>query len=113
MFEKFKANRIRHKGIRQAKKDLQNSGKTGLALFDFVQEYTGDPDPWIQNPYGFFNDNKFQYVAMANQRTGSVGVLYSENPPKPRKRPQTTSTKSKTKSHEEIINNVAGKRDIK
>ncbi|WP_054664602.1 hypothetical protein [Lacticaseibacillus camelliae] len=54
MFEKFKANRIRHKGIRRAEKDLQNSGKTGLALYDFVQEYTGDPNPWIKNPYGFF-----------------------------------------------------------
>lgn len=55
MFEKFKANRIRHKGIRRAEKDLQNSGKTGLALYDFVQEYTGDPNPWIKNPYGFFS----------------------------------------------------------
>ncbi|KRN25899.1 hypothetical protein [Lacticaseibacillus camelliae] len=113
MFEKFKANRIRHKGIRRAEKDLQNSGKTGLALYDFVQEYTGDPNPWIKNPYGFFNDYQLQYVALANQRTGSVAVLYSENPPKPRKKPQITSTKSKMKSHDEITNDVASKRYTK
>lgn len=96
MFEKFKANRIRHKGIRQAEKDLDHSGKIGLELFDFVQKYTGDSHPWIQNPYGFFSNDEFDYIALANQKTGRVGLLYSENPPK--KVPQTTSTKSKTKN---------------
>ncbi|WP_461214887.1 hypothetical protein [Lacticaseibacillus sp. GG6-2] len=78
MFEKFRRNWIRHKAIRQAKKDLASSGKTGLALFAFVQEYTGDPHPWIQRPTGFFNNYEYMYTVMVNQTTGSITLLYKD-----------------------------------
>jgi len=62
--------------IRQAKKELSTVTLTGLALFDYLQEYTKDPKPWIQNPYGFFNNYEWKYVILANQKTGSISFLY-------------------------------------
>lgn len=49
---------------------------TGLALYDYLREYTGDDEPWIQNPIGFFHDKKLNIIVMANQKTGAVTLLY-------------------------------------
>ena len=70
----------RRVAINKAQKELSNSGKTGLALYDYIKSYTGDGNPWIQRPFGVFYNEAHNYIVIANQKAGSVTVLYKGEP---------------------------------
>jgi hypothetical protein len=41
-----------------------------------LEDYTDDPNPWIENPYGVFCSKKDDYFVIANQVTGAITLLY-------------------------------------
>ena len=76
LLEKIK----RRSAVLKAQRELSQSGKTGLALYDYIKAYTGDDNPWIQRPFGVFYNEAHNYIVIANQKTGSVTVLYKWEP---------------------------------
>jgi len=61
---------------RQEEIRLAKLGLYGLELYRYLQEYTGDENPWIENPYGVFRDKKHDTVIIANQTDGGITLLY-------------------------------------
>lgn len=58
------------------REEFARLGLYGLELYRYLEDYTGDPNPWIENPYGVFCCGKDDYVVIANQVTGAITLLY-------------------------------------
>ena len=61
---------------KQELKQAQEGHYTGLALYDHLQEITGDNNPWIECPIGIFYSEKTKATLIGNQITGVITQLY-------------------------------------
>lgn len=66
----------RRSDMRRRRKELGGLDLYGYQLVQYLTQYTGDEHPFVHDPMSIYYDKRAHYAIIANQRKGTVTLLW-------------------------------------